>query len=107
MPFCNAWERDTHFEKHGSKFRAVDALEYERMAEAFMFGALGVGVGECVRPSGEDRVRLDYGTRFFCVSRLVPAPECLRTFYPVKRAVIAYHGGPANYLQYECGRIDL
>jgi hypothetical protein len=107
MPFCNAWERDTHFLKHGYKFRAVDALEYERMADVFMFGAQGHEARECIRPSGEDRVRLDFGTSYFCVSRLSPAPECVRTFYPVKRTTIAYHGGLAGYLQYECGRIDL
>jgi hypothetical protein len=107
MPFCNAWERDTHFVKHGDKFRAADALEYERIADAFMFGAQGQDAQECIRPNGVDRVRFDFWTRYFCVSRLDPVPECLRTFYPVERVTIAYHGGSARYLQYECGRIGL
>lgn len=107
MPFCNAWERDTHFLKHGYKFRAADALEYERMADVFMFGAQGVGMHECIRPNGEDRLRFDFGTKYFGVSRLAPIPECVRTFYPVNRATIAYHGGSAGYLHYECGRINL
>jgi hypothetical protein len=107
MPFCNDWERELHFEKHGYKFRAVDQFEYERMADVFMFGEQGKDTHECIRTNAPDRVRLDFGTKYFCVSRLTPKPECLRTFYPVKRTTVAYHGGLASYMQYECGRIDL
>lgn len=106
MPFCNAWERDTHFAKHGHKFAATDAQEYERVADMFMFGALGTDTHECFRASG-DRLRFDYGTLYFAASRPAPAPECLRTFYPVDPSNVAHRGGTGPYFRYQCDRIDV
>ncbi len=105
MPFCTAWERDIHFAKHGHKFGVTDATQYERMADDFTFGPRGAGTQECLRPGGRDRVRFADMTRWLAVSRVLPAPECLRTFYRVRQATVARHGGSANYFAYECGRI--
>lgn len=102
MPFANAYERDIHFVKHGHKFGASDALEYERMADEFMFGPLGAQTHECIRPEGIDRIRFDFGTRYEGVA--CRAPEFLRTFYPVRTTTIARHGGEAAYFAYECSR---
>jgi uncharacterized radical SAM superfamily protein len=107
VPFCNEWERNTHFAKHGYKFAAVDPLEYERIADAFMFEALDVGVGQCIRPTGAERLRFDFEVRYFGVARIVPEPECLITFYPVQRGTIDYHGGAARFFRHECARIDV
>lgn len=102
MPFCNAWERDTHFVKHGHKFGAADASEYERMADEFMVGPLG-DARECSR-ADHDRLRFGFVTHLECIARTAPAPECIRTFYPVGATAIARHGGEAGYFVFECNR---
>jgi hypothetical protein len=104
MPFANTFERDLHFAKHGHKFGAADALEYERMADAFMFGLMGVDTQECIRPGGIDRVRFDFSTHHEGVACIIP--EFVRTFYPVRQLTIARHGGEEGYFAYECARIS-
>jgi hypothetical protein len=104
MPFANLFERDLHFTKHGHKFGASDASEYERMADAFMYGPLDDDSRECVRPDGVDRVRFGFVTHYEGITCLIPAPEVLRTFYPVKITTISRHGGEAAYFAFECGR---
>ncbi|HVS88751.1 MAG TPA: hypothetical protein VHF01_11105 [Candidatus Acidoferrum sp.] len=103
VPYCNAWELATHFAKHGHKFAASDASEYENIAEAFLNGPLNGDTQECTRPDA-DRVRFGFVTHYFGVTRTVPAPECIRTFYPVKLTTIAGRGGEAGYFNFECGR---
>ena len=105
MPFANDMERELHFWKHGEDFGAVDSLEYERLADDFMYGALGIDTHECIRPQGVDRVRFDYGTHFEGIACTQPA--FLRTFYAVSLDLIRKHGGEAGYFRYECGRINL
>ena len=105
MPFSSRFERDLHFTKHGHKFGATDAEEYERMADAFMFGAMDVDAQECIRPSNIDRVRFGFGTHYEGVACIVPV--FVRTFYPVQLTIIARHGGEAGYFSYECGRVNL
>jgi len=107
MPFCDAWERATHFAKHGHEFAAVDAMEYERIADDFIFGPRDAVTHECTRPSGHERLRFDFVIRYFGVARVVPAPECVKTFYVVKGSTVAHHGGAQGYFQYECGRINV
>ena len=104
VPFANTFERDLHFAKHGHKFGAADALQYERMADVFMFGGIGVETHECIRPRNTDRVRFDFGTHYEGVACIVP--EFVRTFYPVRAATIARHGDEAGYFAYECGRVS-
>src|SRR5271170_6265318 len=105
MPFGNAMERELHFWKHGEEFGAVDSLEYERLADTFMYGPLGVEPHECFRPSGLDRVRFDYGTHFEGVA--CTRPEAIRTFYTVGLGLIRRHGGEAGYFAHECNRVGL
>jgi hypothetical protein len=105
MPFLNIFERDLHFTKHGHKFGAPDALEYEKLADAFLYGQMAASTHECVRPSGIDRVRFDDGTHHEGVACIMP--EYVRTFYPVKATLIARHGGEAGYFAHECGRVQL
>ncbi len=103
MPFDNKWERDTHFAKHGHEFGAVDAEEYERMADAFMFGALEPDVQECIRPSGVDRLRFGFITRRLGVACTLPV--FIRTFHVVTISAIAAHRDSRRYFQWQCGRI--
>jgi len=102
MPFCNDWERDSHFAKHGHKLKAVDAFEYEKMADEFMDGPLG-DARECSRPE-HDRVRFGFFTHLLGIAHPTPAPECIRSFYPVTPMTIARRGGEASYFTFECNR---
>ena len=102
VPFKSALERDLHFAKHGHKFRASDALQYERMADEFMFGALGPRTHECFRPE-QHRVRFDFGTYHEGV--VCRPPEFVRTFYPVRAMTIARYGGETGYFAHECDRV--
>lgn len=79
----------------------MDAADYERMADAFMFGAMNADTHECNR-ANLDIVRLDFVRRHFGVAAL---PVTVWTFYPVDAFNIAYRGGPQDYLTYQCGRI--
>jgi len=105
MPFANPLERELHFIKHGHKFGATNAQEYERMADVFMFGPMDVDTKECIRPRKIDRVRFGFGTHYEGVACVVP--EFVRTFYPVRAVIITRHGGEAEYFAYECGRVNL
>lgn len=107
MPFRNVLERDLHFTKHGHKFGASDAAEYERMADEFMHGPLGVDTHECKRPVSptgvQDRLRFDFGTHYQGVACI--APVFIRTFHPVELRFILKRGGEAAYFAYQCGRM--
>jgi hypothetical protein len=105
MPFANQNERDIHFQKHGHKFGAADAAEYESMADTFMFGAMTISMAECTRPNAIDRLRFNYANRHFGAASI--APEFVKTFYPVSLHTIAHHGGPVSYFAYECARTDV
>src|SRR5260370_29088957 len=98
-------ERELHFTKHGHKFGAFDPLEYERLADDFMYSPLDADTRECIRPRGIDRVRFGFGTHYEGIASIVP--DFVRTFYPVRMATIANHGGEAGYFAFECGRINL
>lgn len=104
MPFSSTRERDLHFAKHGHEFGATDAIEYERMADEFMFGLMDADTKECIRPGNINRVRFGFGTHYEGVARIVP--EFIRTFYPVSMTRIAKHGGEAGYFNHECTRVS-
>lgn len=103
MPFANAWERDTHFAKHGHKFGSADPLEYEQMADTFMYGPIAEDARECVRPLGIDRLRFGFRTHHLGVSCV--SPSFLRTFYVVGTKVVTRHGGETAYFAWDCGRV--
>jgi hypothetical protein len=105
MPFANVLERDLHFTKHGHKFGASDALEYEKLADEFLYGPMDISTHECIRPRGIDRVRFDYGTHYEGVACRVP--DFVRTFFPVSLRLIRRHGSEARYFAFECGRVNL
>ncbi|MCI0403927.1 MAG: hypothetical protein L0212_10450 [Acidobacteria bacterium] len=105
MPFANTLELDIHFKKHGHKFGLATKEEYERLADAFMFGPMNASTKECIRPNGNDRLRFDFVTVHFGVASV--APEFVRTFYPVERRKVLRHGGSAGYFAYECARVEL
>lgn len=100
MPFASPEKREIHFKKHGHKFPAANPIEYEQMAEAFLYGPMGNDTRECNRNQSNDRLRFDILTRFLGVACL--HPEFIRTFYPVERSNIAASGGPENYFSYKC-----
>jgi hypothetical protein len=105
MPFANDYERDIHFSKHGHSVGTASAVEYEAMAETFMFGAMTMAMRECTRGNATDRLRINMANYRFGVANIVPA--FLKTFYTVPRHTIAHHGGTLAYFNYECGRTDL
>jgi filamentous hemagglutinin len=103
MPFQDTLERDLHFAKHGHEFGASDAIEYERMADAFMFGAMAIEVRECTRPHSGDRIRFGFITYRFGV--VCAVPQFVRTFHVVRLPLIMRHGGTAGYFAWQCGKI--
>ena len=105
MPFANAEERDLHFKKHGHKFNAPNAIAYEQMADAFMFGPRTLTTREDFRANLIDRLRYNFANRHFGVASI--APEFVRTFYPVPLHTVNHHGGSAAYFAYECARTDI
>lgn len=98
-------QRSIHFKKHGREVGAPDEIEYERMADAFMFGGMAPSTQQCKRQNNRDRLRFNYSFFHFGVACIVP--EFVRTFYPVNRHKISLRGGASGYFGYECGRTDL
>jgi hypothetical protein len=105
MPFANDMERELHFWKHGEEFGAVDAMDYERMADGFLYDPLTGNVHECNRTNGRDRVRFDFGTYIEGVACL--RPDFIRTFFVVSLGLVNRHGGPTGYFAHECNRVNL
>lgn len=105
MPFASVLHRDTHFAKHGHKFGATDAVEYERMADHFMFDAMDANTRECLRPRHSDRFRFGFVTHLAGVVAM--QTNFLRTFYPVEPINITRRGGEAGYFYFQCSRVNL
>ena len=66
VPFECRQDLLDHFSAHGHEFGVSIEQDYERLAEAFMFGTRGANVEECFRPQGGfaryDTVTQEYGT---------------------------------------------
>jgi hypothetical protein len=105
MPFVNDYERDIHFKKHGNKFNATDAVQYENMADAFMFGAIKVSMIEGNRKNLIDRIRFNLANRHFGVASI--NPEFVKTFYPVSLHTVTHYGGGRGYFEFERDRTDV
>jgi hypothetical protein len=99
VPFANVNSRDKHFQRHGQAVGAIDAAEYERMADAFMFGAMNADTREC-RRANLDYVRLDFVSEHFGVCAL---PRLVRTFYPAG----PFRVSAQDFFNFECRRVDL
>lgn len=80
VPFKHRHDLERRFVRHGDRFNAKTADEYEKLADDFMTKALGEGTSECCRPNG-DFVRFDPKTLKF---RLRAAAGYIRTFMVVK-----------------------
>jgi len=107
VPFANPMELGIHFQKHGHKFGAQSAADYERIADAFMFGPMNADTRECTRPGNIDRLRHDFVTTYFGCVCTGANPHFLRTFYPVDPRTLARHGGSARFFGFECARTNL
>jgi hypothetical protein len=105
MPFATPLDRATHFMRHGTDFGCASEIEYEQLAEQFLFGAIGVDTRECIRPNGNDRLRFKRVDRDFGVACV--APIFIRTYYKVSLLKIQRRGGPNGFFAYECARINL
>ena len=105
MPFASDYHRDIHFARHGHKFGAASAAEYERMADEFMYGNLDIDAQECTRPNRIDRIRFGFVTHYQGVVYMIR--DVVRTFYPVSMITVARRSGEASYFAYECSRIKL
>jgi len=102
VPFENAYQRASHFAKHGADCGAADEVAYEAMADAFLTGPMNATTNECTRPNRVDYLRFDsvsFHFGVFCVPGVF-----VRTLYPVNRAYVARRGGPARFFTYECTR---
>lgn len=104
VPFENAYKLRTHFIKHGHEFGAQTAAEYEQMADRFVFGSMNLHTRECTRANGQS-VRLDFQSRHFGVG--ISSSRIVKTFYIVPVGKIRNRGGPEQFLNSECQRIDL
>jgi hypothetical protein len=98
-------KRDLHFQKHGHEFGAVDAAEYEQMADDFMFNTRDSNTLECRRPNLGSRLRFNTWTRYFGSASV--APDFVQTFHIVTIGKVNRHGGELQYFGWECGRINV
>jgi hypothetical protein len=99
VPFSNINQREKHFAKHGHKVGAASPIDYEDLADAFMFGPRDMFTFECERKD-LDAVRLHFVDYRFAVGD--PQEMIVRTFHPKEHHIIDYHGGPLNCLKFEC-----
>jgi pyocin large subunit-like protein len=104
VPFASVMQRDIHFKKHGHGFGATTAVDYERMADAFMFQGMNATTHECTRPNGNLRNRMDFNTVHFGVA--VIRRTRVLTFYIPTADTISRHGGVAQLFADYCGRAD-
>lgn len=106
MPFASPDERAIHFARHGHEFGAANEVEYEQMADGFMSQPLTIGMRECTRPNGRDRIRIFLVNAHFGVA--VVASTVVRTFYVVPTHQIIRRGGTTlSFFTYECARTDI
>jgi hypothetical protein len=91
MPFANPIERAIHFQKHGHEFGAGSETEYENLADVFMTGPLVLTMRECIRPNGNDRVRVNIANNHFAVG--VVQSDIVKTYFIVPS--IGYTGRAA------------
>jgi pyocin large subunit-like protein len=114
--FLNDRQRRRHFTEHGADFGAMDAKEYEELADTFLGGPAPLGSAhECTRKMG-DKLRYDPTTQAYGV---LDSRGVIRTFYkPVPCASLSAasrvamqstgrcHGHANNFLyfQSECRR---
>src|SRR5215469_4923964 len=100
MPFATELQRDLHFAKHGHTVGAADAMQYEMMAEQFMFGPMTLSMRACQRPNGADQLRYNLLNRHFGAACALPV--YVKTFYQVPLHTVHRHGGGVEYFAYEC-----
>lgn len=81
MPFEDRQDLLEHFADHWDEFGVGTPEEYERLADAFMFGPLSANIEECVRVQGGfcryDRDTQEYGTvnaQGFLCTYFIPDP---------------------------------
>jgi len=105
MPFADANQRAIHFAKHGHEFGAADELQYEQMADGFLYGAMTISMRECVRPSGTHRLRVNIVNNYFGVA--VVACAIIKTYYIVPtHQIVRRKGTVIKFFKYECARTD-
>jgi len=100
VPFQTPADRADYFQKHGGQYIVATELEYEALADAFMFSPLTPDVRQCYRPQG-DRLRYrDASNDLGIVNR----NYFLKTFFKPDPAI---HGHATNidYFNHECLRI--
>lgn len=102
VPFPTVMERDIHFRRHGHEFGVGTPVEYEQMADAFMFGPMNADTHECIQASKPRRNRMDFVTVHFGVA--VAVPEVLLTFYIPRPDTVTRHGGVAKLFADYCAR---
>ncbi len=90
--------RDEHFDAHGIELGALDELDYEAKADAFLSRPLGNTTLECIRPLDGARIRYDFTTQEFGI--VSSAGFLLTYFIPNPRE----HGRVTNraYFEAEC-----
>ena len=103
VPFVSVFELNIHFAKHGAKFGAATAADYEALADTFLCGPMDATTNDCTRPNAVDYLRFNTANSHFGV--LCLTNNCVRTFYPASARLIAHRGGMAAFFTFECARI--
>jgi pyocin large subunit-like protein len=103
VPFATAYQRDSHFKRHGGEFGAATEAEYEAMADRFMLGPMNANTRDCTRSNGDDYLRMDLIRTDFGVTCVTSG--FLRTFYRPTTIKIWNRGGTARFLAYECAKV--
>jgi hypothetical protein len=104
VPFASVMQRDIHFRRHRHEFGVGTPEDYERLADAFMFGTMNADTRECTRPNGILRDRMEFVTVHFGVA-VVARPELVTFFIPSPNTV-ARHGGVAQLFADYCAMPD-
>jgi hypothetical protein len=104
VPFSTVYKRDSHFQRHGHQFGAANAIEYEQMADSFMFGVMNGTTQERLRPNGRMKNRMDFATIHFGSAEV--ARPIVATFYIPHPDTIARHGGAIQLFADYCARPD-
>ena len=96
LVFRTSEQRRKHFRKHGAKFGAVSAIQYEEFASNFLTAALNSHSEDCARRQNNDYIRFDSGNN---VIGIISFDGFIKTYFKPDPAV---HGFSTNRDYYLC-----
>jgi pyocin large subunit-like protein len=98
LPFIDAYERQSHFQRHQHEFKPPfqSEFDYEAAAETFMDAPKTPTHTGCIKRSNECRIRFDITNRHIAVQR---KDGKILTYHVVWQSKIA-----DVYVKWECSR---